>query len=220
MAITVALSTELSKTRTVTISSGSGTIGISITDPVSGAVTSVTVVWGTDDNTTATALATAINAKAEIKDFIAAGTATAGVFTLTYSGPVGLACPLAVAGSGSGLTVSGAKLGIYENGQKIVVTLPCVSTESVDRTITSIEDATGLVGVVDNSIGLVGKTLTANATTTLTFDAYLRTGQSDHLDITLDYRVIAGTVVGTTTTTVASMGPPKMVGGAFPSDTT
>lgn len=217
MAVTVALSTDWSKTRDVTISSGSGTIGVKITDPISGTATTTTVVWATSDNDTAIALAAAINAETAYNSYISAGTPTAGVFTLTYSGPVGLVCPLVAAGSGSGLTVAG-NLGIYASGQQITVSVPVNNGGSSDLTITYVENATGLVGLLDGSASLVGLVATGSTTTTFAFPASIKSGQADQMDVALDYRIILGATVATTTTCTVTVGPPHLTGGVFPTD--
>jgi uncharacterized protein YdbL (DUF1318 family) len=91
-------------TGTVTISSGSGAVGATING------TLVTVTWATSDTASAAALAVAINAAAAIVSSHVTATSAAGVVTLTskFPGPAGNAVTLAL--SGTGVTVSGARL--------------------------------------------------------------------------------------------------------------
>jgi phage tail sheath gpL-like len=92
-------------TGTLTISSGSGTVGGSING------VSVTVTWGTSDTATATALAAAINASSNalVNKHVTAS-AAAGVVTLTALVPGYSGNAVTLAASGTGVTASGARL--------------------------------------------------------------------------------------------------------------
>lgn len=92
-------------TGTLTISSGSGTVGGTING------VSVTVTWGTSDTATATALAAAINASANalVNKHVTA-TSSAGVVTLTAALPGNSGNAVTLAASGTGVTASGARL--------------------------------------------------------------------------------------------------------------
>lgn len=92
---------------TLTISSGSGTVGGSING------VSITVTWATSDTATATALAAAINASANalVAGFVTA-TSAAGVVTVTggFRAPGVTGNAVTLAASGTGVTASGARL--------------------------------------------------------------------------------------------------------------
>lgn len=91
-------------TGTITIATGPGAVGGTING------TLVTVVYATSDTATAAALAVAINAAADIVSKHVVATSALGVVTLTakYPGHAGNAITLAA--SGTGTTVSGARL--------------------------------------------------------------------------------------------------------------
>lgn len=91
-------------TGTLTIASGSGTVGGTI------AGTAVTVTWGTSDTATATALAAAVNANTTVNKLVKA-TSAAGVVTLTahVAGPLGNKITLVA--SGTGVTATSGTLG-------------------------------------------------------------------------------------------------------------
>jgi phage tail sheath gpL-like len=90
---------------TLTISSGSGTVGGSING------VSITVTWGTSDTATATALAAAINAStnALVQNLVTAS-AAAGVVTITAVQKGKQGNTMTLAASGTGVTASGARL--------------------------------------------------------------------------------------------------------------
>lgn len=90
---------------TVTFTGSTGTVGATIGG------TLVTVTWATSDAASATALAAAINANTTVNKWVVATTTgLTGVITLTAlsGGAVGNNITLAL--SGTGVTVSGAKL--------------------------------------------------------------------------------------------------------------
>lgn len=90
---------------TLTISSGSGTVGGSING------VAITVTWGTSDTATAAALAAAINAStnALVKGIVTAKAAS-GVVTITSVDATKTANAITLAASGTGVTASGARL--------------------------------------------------------------------------------------------------------------
>ena len=98
-------SDAVSATGTVTISSGTGTIGATING------VSITTTWATSDTATAAALATAINASANalVKGLVAA-TSTLGIVTITASRPGIYGNCVTLAASGTGATASGTRL--------------------------------------------------------------------------------------------------------------
>lgn len=92
-------------TGTLTIASGSGTVGGTING------VGVTVTWGTSDTATAAALATAINASgnALVANHVTA-TSAAGVVTLSAKKKGAAGNAITLAASGTGVTASGARL--------------------------------------------------------------------------------------------------------------
>ena len=92
-------------TGTLTISSGSGTVGGTING------VSVTVAYTTTDAAAATALAAAINASSNalVNKHVTAS-ASAGVVTLTAVLPGNAGNAVTLAASGTGVTASGARL--------------------------------------------------------------------------------------------------------------
>lgn len=95
--------TAAAATGTLTISSGSGSVGGTIGG------TSVTVTWATSDTASAAALATAINANTTVNKWVTA-TSAAGVVTLTATSKNALGNNVTLVASGTGVTASGAKL--------------------------------------------------------------------------------------------------------------
>jgi phage tail sheath gpL-like len=97
--------TAVAASGTLTISSGSGTVGGSING------VSNTVTWATDDATTATALAAAINASSNalIQNLVTAS-ASGGVVTITSTIPGAVGNCMTLTASGTGVTASGARL--------------------------------------------------------------------------------------------------------------
>lgn len=92
-------------TGTLTLASGSGTVGVTING------VAVTVTWATSDTASATALAAAINASgnALVSKHVTA-TSAAGVVTLTAINPGYVGNAITIAASGTGATASGARL--------------------------------------------------------------------------------------------------------------
>jgi hypothetical protein len=91
-------------TGTLTIASGSGTVGAS---SIGG--TAVTVTWATSDTATAAALAAAINANATTKAKVYA-TSALGVVTIKAMSPGTLGNSIALVATGTGVTASAATL--------------------------------------------------------------------------------------------------------------
>ena len=92
-------------TGTVTLSSGSGTVGATING------VSVTVTWATSDTASAAALAAAINnsANALVNQHVTA-TSALGVVTITHRLKSAAGNAVTLAASGTGATASGARL--------------------------------------------------------------------------------------------------------------
>lgn len=90
-------------TGTLTISSGSGSVGGTING------TTVTATWATSDTNSAALVAAAINANSTVNKFVQA-TSAAGVVTLTAFPPGSLGNCCTLVASGTGVTASGAKL--------------------------------------------------------------------------------------------------------------
>lgn len=88
---------------TLTISSGSGSVGGTIGG------TSVTVTWATSDTASAAALATAIKANSTVNKWVTASS-NAGVVTITCLEKTVIGNNITLVASGTGVTASGARL--------------------------------------------------------------------------------------------------------------
>lgn len=101
--------TAVAATGTLTLSSGTGTVGGTIGG------TSVTVTWATSDTASATALATAINANTTVNKWVVA-TSVAGVVTLTATAANALGNNVTLVASGTGVTAGGLVGGKLSGG--------------------------------------------------------------------------------------------------------
>jgi phage tail sheath gpL-like len=91
-------------TGTLTISSGSGSVGGTIGG------TAVTATWATSDTVSAALVAAAINANTTVNKFCSA-TSAAGVVTITAASVGQIGERITLVASGTGVTASGANLG-------------------------------------------------------------------------------------------------------------
>lgn len=227
MAITGTITTDMNPTQTVTLSTASGSVGFTIKDPVSLVMTTVVVTAGGGDNATATALAAKVNDNTQ-STFLGYLSAVASTNTviLTFaplgtgaSGVVGR--PYVTAASGTGATITAGTLGWYYDGQAIQVTAAFVSSGVAATSVTSVENATTPTNslIDDSEFTMVGQAIPASATTTFSFIARLRVGQTLPVTPTLGYSLVCGSTVVTSTGSIVTVAPPQFAGGIFPNDT-